>query len=465
MNIVPTTEDWITLPLSEIVVEKNGVQTGPFGSQLHKKDYVQIGTPIITVEHLGENRILHNKLPRVSDEDKERLAKYTLQEGDIVFSRVGSVDRRSFVRSPEAGWLFSGRCLRIRAKPEKIDPLYLSYYLGDPRVKQYVRSIAVGATMPSINTKILSDLPISLPLSQNKQIAIAHILETLGNKIALNQKMNQTLEEIATAIFKSWFVDFDLVRAKAEGRPTGLPPEISDLFPDELVESEIGEMPKGWEVTGLGSQLSFVLGGDWGKAKFSYQTPNRCLCIRGADIANLQCYIASGMPIRYLKDSSFTKRSLKPWDVVFEISGGSPTQSTGRSVLVTPEILENYDSPLTTSNFCRLLRFNSQASSLFHYYSFRSAYDRDEYFQYETGTTGIKNFGFKYYLENIKYVLPSVSCLTAFSNLVTPMIEKSGLTLQENEVLSSLRDTLLPKLISGELRIPNAEKFLEEAGV
>ena len=149
MNIVPTAEDWITLPLSEIVVEKNGVQTGPFGSQLHKKDYVQIGTPIITVEHLGENRILHNKLPRVSDEDKERLAKYTLQEGDIVFSRVGSVDRRSFVRSPEAGWLFSGRCLRIRAKPEKIDPLYLSYYLGDPRVKQYVRSIAVGATMPS----------------------------------------------------------------------------------------------------------------------------------------------------------------------------------------------------------------------------------------------------------------------------------------------------------------------------
>ena len=240
MNIVPTAEDWITLPLSEIVVEKNGVQTGPFGSQLHKKDYVQIGTPIITVEHLGENRILHNKLPRVSDEDKERLAKYTLQEGDIVFSRVGSVDRRSFVRSPEAGWLFSGRCLRIRAKPEKIDPLYLSYYLGDPRVKQYVRSIAVGATMPSINTKILSDLPISLPLSQNKQIAIAHILETLGNKIALNQKMNQTLEEIAKAIFKSWFVDFDPVRAKAEGRPTGLPPEISDLFPDELVESELG---------------------------------------------------------------------------------------------------------------------------------------------------------------------------------------------------------------------------------
>ena len=79
------------------------------------------------------------------------------------------------------------------------------------------------------------------------QKAIAHILGTLDDKIELNQKMNQTLEEIAKAIFKSWFVDFDPVRAKAEGRPTGLPPEISDLFPDELVDSEIGEIPKGWE--------------------------------------------------------------------------------------------------------------------------------------------------------------------------------------------------------------------------
>ena len=93
---------------------KAGIQTGPFGSQLHQEDYVAVGTPILTVEHLGENRILHDGVPRVSAEDKTRLSRYSLRKGDIVFSRVGSVDRRARVRGTEDGWLFSGRCLRVR---------------------------------------------------------------------------------------------------------------------------------------------------------------------------------------------------------------------------------------------------------------------------------------------------------------------------------------------------------------
>ena len=450
MNIVPTTEDWITLPLSEIVVEKNGVQTGPFGSQLHKKDYVQIGTPIITVEHLGENRILHNKLPRVSDEDKERLAKYTLQEGDIVFSRVGSVDRRSFVRSPEAGWLFSGRCLRIRAKPEKIDPLYLSYYLGDPRVKQYVRSIAVGATMPSINTKILSDLPISLPLSQNKQIAIAHILETLGNKIALNQKMNQTLEEIAKAIFKSWFVDFDPVRAKAEGRPTGLPPEISDLFPDELMESEIGEMPKGWELKTLHDLLSTV------SETYPLNAEDKVIFLNTGDIEAgvflRNCYSPTdGLPGQ-------AKKSIKQGDILFseirpknkryafvDFDAKDYVVSTKLMVLRTkdswnpylPYFLITQDQ---TINYLQLL-----------------AEDRSGTFPQITYSQ----------LGQVRFCLSTRrDLLEYFSNeILGSFYKKMSISRKENDTLSQLRDTLLPKLISGEFRIPDAEKFLEEAGV
>ena len=345
---------------------------------------------------------------------------------------------------------------------EKIDPLFL-FYLLQQNV-DYLKSHSQGTTFGELSGSTLKSLSFHFP-PLTEQKVIAHILGTIDDKIELNHRMNKTLEDMARALFKSWFMDFDPVHAKAEGRPTSLPAEISDLFPDELVASKIGKIPREWEVTGLSSQLSFVLGGDWGKANFSDQTSNRCFCIRGADIANLQCFKASDMPTRYLKSSSFAKRSLKPWDVVFEISGGSPTQTTGRTVLVTPELLENYSTPLTTSNFCRLLRFNSQASSLFHYYSFRSAYDLDEYYQYETGTTGIKNFGFKYYSEEIKYVLPSKSCLNAFSKVVTPMIKKSGLALQENEALSSLRDNLLPKLIPGQLRIPDAEKLIEKASV
>jgi type I restriction enzyme S subunit len=107
-----------------------GIQTGPFGSQLHQKDYVSVGTPIITVEHLGENHILHEGIPCVSEADRNRLARYILRSGDIVFSRVGSVDRRALVRPAEDGWMFSARCLRVRPNPDKIDSGYLSYFFG-----------------------------------------------------------------------------------------------------------------------------------------------------------------------------------------------------------------------------------------------------------------------------------------------------------------------------------------------
>jgi len=206
--------DFTKSPLGELCVPDAGVQTGPFGSQLHASDYVDYGTPIITVEHLGGNRIIHASLPRVNDKDKERLSKYTLQTGDIAFSRVGSVDRRAIVRPEEEGWLFSGRCLRVRPDKEKIDPGYLSWFFGFPGFQKYIRQIAVGATMPSLNTTILSNVPIYYPQSRKEQQAIACILGALDDKIDLNRRMNQTLEAMARAIFKSWFVDFDPVRAK-----------------------------------------------------------------------------------------------------------------------------------------------------------------------------------------------------------------------------------------------------------
>ena len=241
--------------LSNLCVTRSGIQTGPFGSQLHQRDYVPVGTPIITVEHLGQNRITTQDLPHVSDYDRVRLSKYTLQEGDIVFSRVGSVDRRALVRKEEEGWLFSGRCLRVRPDSRKIDTGYLSYFFGLATFQEYIRSIAVGATMPSLNTKILSDVPIVYPPLPTQR-AIAHILGALDDKIELNRRMNQTLEAMARAIFQDWFVDFGPTRAKLEGREPYLPPELWSLFPERLVDSELGEVPEGWGVRGLGELLT-----------------------------------------------------------------------------------------------------------------------------------------------------------------------------------------------------------------
>lgn len=167
------------------------IQTGPFGSQLHKEDYVTVGTPIVTVEHLGNRVFTEQNLPMVSDSDKERLAKYVLKEGDIVFSRVGSVDRCSYVDAAHDGWMFSGRCLRVRPN-DQLDSMYLYYFFCTEEIKQFVRNIAVGATMPSINTKLLGEVPITYP-NIDKQKRISRLLSAIDDQIENNSKINDNL--------------------------------------------------------------------------------------------------------------------------------------------------------------------------------------------------------------------------------------------------------------------------------
>ena len=177
----------VTRKLSELAA----IQTGPFGSQLHKEDYVREGTPIVTVEHLGNRRFTEQNLPCVSLDDKKRLEKYVLKTGDIVFSRVGSVDRSSFVSKEYEGWMFSGRCLRIR--PYKmLNPEYLYYYFQQEEIKQFIRNIATGATMPSINTKFMGEVPIRvIPLDMQENIV--SVLRIIDDKIELNMSINKNL--------------------------------------------------------------------------------------------------------------------------------------------------------------------------------------------------------------------------------------------------------------------------------
>ena len=181
------------------------IQTGPFGSQLHKKDYVSVGTPIVTVEHLGKRVFTEQNLPKVSDADRAWLSKYILSEGDIVFSRVGSVDRCSYVDKAHVGWMFSGRCLRVRPS-FNVDPMYLYYFFCLEDTKHFIRSIAVGATMPSINTKLLGDIEVPLP-KLDTQKKIATLLSTLDSKIETNQQINDNLQQQAMELYAEMFLN------------------------------------------------------------------------------------------------------------------------------------------------------------------------------------------------------------------------------------------------------------------
>lgn len=183
VGVVP--EDWEVYTLGAIA----DVKTGPFGSSLHEKDYVDDGTPIVTVEHLGEQGVTYGNLPMVSDHDKKRLSSYVLETGDIVFSRVGSVDRNSLISEKESGWLFSGRLLRIRRKSNKIVSAYLSYHFHYEPTKQRVRSVAVGQTMASLNTEILRNVSIVLPPTLSEQEAIAAALSDVDALIMGLEKL------------------------------------------------------------------------------------------------------------------------------------------------------------------------------------------------------------------------------------------------------------------------------------
>lgn len=446
--------------LHELCVE-SGIQTGPFGSQLHKEDYVENGTPIITVEHLGENRIVHSNLPKVSADDKARLAKYVLKTGDIVFSRVGSVDRRALVQPSEDGWLFSGRCLRVRPNPSSLDAQWLSYFFGLPAFKNYIRGIAVGATMPSINTKILSDVPIYFPdLATQREAAL--VLARVDDRITLLRETNSTLEAIAQALFKSWFVDFDPVRAKMAGRPPeGMDEATAALFPDALEETALGLVPKDWTLVPFGHLLSHTIGGDWGSDEPDEKNDTRVAIIRGTDIPDLQFGAANRVPIRYTSTKKLATRAIQDGDIVLEVSGGSKDQPTGRSLYMTDALLKNFECPVEPASFCRLFRPASKALGVLLTHHLTFIYGAGKTWEYQNQSTGIANFQTTHFLEKELVAVPNEKVIEAFASLVRPIVDR--MHSAQIRDLAELRDTLLPRLIFGQLRLPESQDQLKAA--
>jgi type I restriction enzyme S subunit len=414
--------------LVDLCDSEAGIQTGPFGSQLHQEDYVPEGTPIITVEHLGENRILHDGVPRVSDRDRDRLSRYLLRKGDIVFSRVGSVDRRALVRSAEDGWMFSGRCLRVRPDAQKVDSGYLSYFFGLPTFKEHIRAIAVGATMPSLNTNLLSDVLVPYPQDVAEQRAIAHILGTLDDKIELNRRMSETLEAMARALFKSWFVDFDPVRAKMEGRDPGLPKSLSNLFPDRLVDSGLGEIPEGWGIGHVDDEFNLTMG----------QSPP-------GETYNVAC---DGVPF-YQGRADFESRFPRR-----RVYCTAPTRLAQKG-----DTLVSVRAPVGDINMafedCAIGRGVAAARhrSGSRSYTYQFMLGLEEVFtRFEAEGTVFGAISKKDF-HAIPCVVVPPEIVAAFERALAPLDDRVEIIMRQCGSLASLRDALLPKLISGELRL------------
>jgi type I restriction enzyme S subunit len=434
-------------PLGALCVDDGGVQTGPFGSQLHQEDYVSVGTPIITVEHLGENRIIRSNLPRVSDNDRERLSRYSLQEGDIVFSRVGSVDRRALVRKEEEGWLFSGRCLRVRVDKNRICPQFLSWVFGLEGFKQHIRRVAVGATMPSINTKILSDIPVYFPPLPEQQ-AIAEILGALDDKIELNRLMNATLEAMAQALFQSWFVDFAPVRAKLDGRlSTGLDPETAALFPATFQDSPFGHIPQGWKVMKVEELAERVAMGPFGSSiKISTFVSEGIPVISGQHLREMILEDSVFNFVTHSHADQLKRSNVQRGDVIFTHAG-----SIGQVALI-PESSQ-FSRYIISQRQFYMRCHRSKMSPLYVVMYFKTP-DGQHRLLANTSSTGVPSIAQPVtYLRQLQLVVPPPNLLARFDEIVGEWMQQITANFRQSSTLATLRDSLLPKLLSGELRV------------
>ena len=235
---------------------------------------------------------------------------------------------------------------------------------------------------------------------------------------------------------------------------TGLPAHLYDLFPSRLVPSELGPIPAKWELKAFGGLLEDVIGGDWGKETPDDVHNEPVSIIRGTDLASLSTGGNGSVPQRYTTGKRAERRMLKEGDIIIEVSGGSPTQPTGRSMLITNDVLSRFPGTVVCASFCRRFRPNGWAEALLASQHLKFLYSVGKMWEYQLQSTGIANFQTKLFLQEEKVIWPGDILVNEFSDLLEPIV-RSG-TRNDSITLTSQVDALLPMLVSGDLRVDDS---------
>jgi type I restriction enzyme, S subunit len=213
------------------------------------------------------------------------------------------------------------------------------------------------------------------------------------------------------------------------------------------------DLAEGWRVEPIGEILDYVIGGDWGKDDYSDEFPNFCTVIRGTELKDVLNSSITKIPQRYIKSSNLAKRRLREGDIVFEISGGTKEQPTGRTLLITNEILELLNTVCIPASFCRLVRGKNIETCYFLAMHLKILYDAGGTFEYQIQSTGLSNFQFTYFSEKHEVEIPPLDVIDNYYKEVKGLYSKIGTNLQEIQTLTTLRDNLLPKLMNGEIAV------------
>lgn len=406
---------------------------------LHKTPiYSETGRAMVRVTDVQGGFLDVSKTLRVTEEVfQEFTRRYAPKRGDIVFSRVGSYGNASYANTDVPFCLGQNTALLV----PRINGRFLHLFLQSAEAREQIEQLVVGSTQKTISLKSISALQVPIPPAVELQ-AIADILGTLDDKIELNRRMNETLEAMARALFKSWFVDFEPVRAKAEGRDTGLPKHIADLFPDSFEDSELGEIPRGWRVGTLGDVAEHPRRGVQSN-RLAPDAPYIGLeHMPRRSIALWEWDVADG-----LESNKFEFRKgeilfgkLRPY---FHKVGVAPVDGVCSTDIVVV-------SPRTPQWFAFVLGILSS----------------DEFVEHTNGSSTGTKMPRTSWTEMARYniALAPDPVARAFTNLLQPVTDRINACIHESRTAVTVRDTLLPKLISGELRIRSERKFIEVSG-
>ena len=403
------------------------------------------GIPLVTAKVIKGGRIETPSEFIAADAYDDWMRRGIPEAGDVVITTEAPLGE--VAQLPKGKVALAQRVITLSGKKGLVDNTFLKYLLLSRPFQEDLEARATGTTVVGIKQSVLRKIDLAFP-SFLDQKAIAHILGTLDDKIELNRKTNETLEAMAKALFKSWFVDFDPVRAKAEGRPTGLPAEISDLFPDSFEDSELGEIPSGWEPRTIR---------EWGRTECG-KTPsthnqefygNDYMFVTIPDLHNGFHIVASGKQLSELGADSQRKKLLPPGSVMV-------------SCIATPGLVGVAKEACFTNQQINSIIPNSKEASWF--LALAMIENRDLLLSLGGGGSVFFNLS-KGRFDEIEILAPTEDLISAFSGVVSALMDRCFATKQEIIALTNVRDALLPKLISGEIRIPDAEKMLEEVGV
>jgi type I restriction enzyme S subunit len=430
--------EWIEAPLPDVIY----FQEGP---GILAKDFRDKGVPLVRLSGLDRGGSV---LSGCNYLDPQMVAKrwshFALAKGDILLSTSASLGRLAVVGDDGVGAISYTGIIRMRPRDARLVAPFIRYLLEGPDFQQQAEMVGAGSVIRHFGPMHLRQMRVRIP-PPNEQHAIAHILGTLDDKIELNRRMSETLEAMARALFKSWFVDFDPVRAKMEGRwqrgqsLPGLPAHLYDLFPDRLVDSELGEIPEGWEVKGLDDIARFLNG-----LALQKYPPDGDESLPVIKIAQLRAGTTVG--------ADRASARLNPdyvvanGDILFSWSGSLECVLWAGG----PGALNQHLFKVTSDEYPRWLCYFAIHRHL------------DDFRHIAAGKATTMGHIQRHHLSDAKVVVPPKPIPPAMDAPISPMFERLWKLAVESRTLAKLRDTLLPKLISGELRVPQAHHAVEE---